>query len=111
MKTEQVGTSYWWCEIWIEILCFLLGSKFDNTAANHDENFEDQAKREDRPRSNLDDLNDRNKEKIREKNKGKAVDSKYINVKVLKSMMPSKHHRIVTDACILILKKNRRRKL
>ena len=89
----------------------MLGSKFDNTAANHDENFEDQAKREDRPRSNLDDLNDRNKEKIREKNKGKAVDSKYINVKVLKSMMPSKHHRIVTDACILILKKNRRRKL
>jgi hypothetical protein len=66
---------------------------------------EDNAKNEDSASSNLDDLKDRNKDKIRKKIKGKAVDAKFINVKVLKSMMPSKHHQIVTNASDLILQK------
>ena len=70
-----------------------------------------QSKTEDSPSSNLDDLKDRNKDKIRIKIKGKTVDSKYINVKVLKSMMPSKRHRIVTNACDLILQKQKKKAL
>jgi exopolysaccharide biosynthesis protein len=72
---------------------------------------EDQSKTEDSPRSNMDDLKDRNKDKIRKKIKGKAVDSKHINVKVLKSMMPSKHHRIVTNACDLFVQKRKKKAL
>jgi hypothetical protein len=72
---------------------------------------EDQAKKEDNPSCNLDDSKDRTKDKIRSNIKGKAVDSKHINVKVLKSMMLSKHHRNVANACSLILQEQKKKAL